>query len=124
VFYEEGIYVGYRYFDKQQIEPLFPFGFGLSYTTFEYVGCELAKSTMHSDEQFKVYVDVKNSGTRDGAEVVQIYYSQVDSSVDRPAKELFGFEKVMLQPGEIKRVEINMRASDLAFMILKAKIGK
>ena len=115
VYYEEGIYVGYRHFDKEQIEPLFPFGFGLSYTTFEYIGYEIEKTTVQADEQFKVFVDVKNVGTRDGSEVVQVYYSDVEASIDCPIKELFGFEKILLAAGETKRVEINLRASDLAF---------
>jgi beta-glucosidase len=115
VFYEEGIYVGYRHFDKHNIEPLFPFGFGLSYTTFNYEKCEIDTSTVKADQSFKVKVTIKNAGQKAGAEVVQIYYSDVEASVDRPIKELCGFDKVSLNAGESKTVEIPIKATDFAF---------
>jgi len=124
VFYDEGIYVGYRHFDKHNVEPLFPFGFGLSYTTFEYQACDLDKTTVKASETFKAIVTIKNIGKYDGSEVIQVYYSDVEASVDRPIKELFGFEKVALKVGETKKVEIVLRASDLAFYDVKSKNWK
>jgi beta-glucosidase len=124
VFYDENIYVGYRHFDKNNIEPLFPFGFGLSYTTFEYQTCDLDKSTVKANDTFKAIVTIKNTGGREGAEVIQVYYSDVEASVDRPVKELFGFEKVVIKASETKKVEITLRASDLAFFDVKSKDWK
>jgi beta-glucosidase len=115
VFYDEGIYVGYRHFDKFGIDPLFPFGFGLSYTTFDYQNCTLDKTTIGAKDIMKVSVTIKNSGAREGAEVIQMYYSDVEASVDRPIKELCGFAKVSLKPGESKTVDILLHATDLAF---------
>jgi beta-glucosidase len=124
VFYEEGIYVGYRHFDKNQIDPLFPFGFGLSYTTFEYQSYEIEKTTLEQEDQFKISVTLKNTGNRDGAEIVQVYYSDIEASVDRPVKELFGFEKVMLKADETKTIEINLQVSDLAFYDVDSQAWK
>jgi beta-glucosidase len=115
VFYEEGIYVGYRYFDKENIEPLFPFGFGLSYTTFEYEKCDVDITSLKKDQSLRVKVTIKNIGKRSGAEIIQIYYSDPEASVDRPIKELCGFEKVYLGPNEQKTVEIMVKAADFAF---------
>jgi len=99
--YSEGIYVGYRWYEAKNIEPLFAFGYGLSYTQFEY-GQAKAASTM--GKTLKISVPVRNTGDVAGAEVVQLYISAKNSSVDRPVKELKGFEKVWLQPGEQKTV--------------------
>jgi beta-glucosidase len=110
--YKEGIFVGYRYYDKRDIEPLFPFGFGLSYTTFEYEDIRLDKKEMADDETLTVSVKVRNTGKTEGKEVVQLYVGQFDSSVMKPVKELKGFEKIHLLPGEEKTVtfELNRRA--------------
>ena len=105
--YAEGIYVGYRGFDKHNIEPLFPFGYGLSYTTFDYSGLKIAFPT--------VSVSVRNSGTRAGAEVVQLYLQPPSSRVDRPVKELKGFGRVVLQPGETKRVSFTLDKAALSY---------
>jgi len=105
--YAEGIYVGYRGFDKHNIEPLFPFGHGLSYTTFDYSGLRIAFPT--------VSVSVRNSGARAGAEVVQLYLQPPPSSVDRPVKELKGFGRVMLQPGETKTVSFTLDKASLSY---------
>ncbi len=116
VYYDEGVYVGYRFFDKQDIEPLFPYGFGLSYTTFLLNDVTLSKSTLESfDDTLSVFVHIKNIGTRDGKEVIQIYANDEESGVDRPLKELVGFEKIALGPSEEKTVEIMVNARDLAF---------
>lgn len=110
--YREGIFVGYRYYDKKGIEPLFPFGYGLSYTTFEYSDLNISKKEILDTETVTVSVKVKNTGDRAGKEVVQLYVRDVESSVIRPEKELKGFEKVELQPGEEKVVtfELDKRA--------------
>jgi beta-glucosidase len=103
--YLEGIYVGYRYYDKQKIAPQFPFGFGLSYTQFADTGLEVSAS---KNEKFPATakVTVQNTGQRAGKEVVQVYVSDLESPVDQPVKELGGFAKVQLEPGETKTVEI------------------
>lgn len=104
VCYREGLFVGYRYYDKKEIEPLFPFGFGLSYTTFEYSGLRLSHTEIDDDRQLKVEVTVTNTGKVDGKEIVQLYVSDRNSSVIRPVKELKGFEKVALKAGESKKI--------------------
>ncbi|MEY2191123.1 glycoside hydrolase family 3 C-terminal domain-containing protein [Neobacillus sp. BF23-41] len=110
--YKEGIFVGYRYYDTKKVEPLFPFGFGLSYTTFEYSNLSISQKEIQDTETVAVSVTVKNTGDRAGKEIVQLYVKDVKSSVNRPEKELKGFEKVDLQPGEEKTVTflLNKRA--------------
>ncbi|MEH7336554.1 glycoside hydrolase family 3 C-terminal domain-containing protein [Neobacillus drentensis] len=102
--YKEGIFVGYRYYDAKAIEPLFPFGYGLSYTSFDYSNLKIEKSEMDDTETVQVTVTVKNTGEVVGKEIVQLYVRDVESTVIRPEKELKGFEKVDLQPGEEKDV--------------------
>lgn len=113
--YEEGIYVGYRWFDEKNIEPLFAFGHGLSYTTFEYGDATISKSSMTQNGTVKVTVPVTNTGSVDGAEVVQLYITDTESSLPRPKKELKGFEKVRLAPGETAKVEFEISAEALKF---------
>ncbi len=115
VYYEEGIYVGYRYFDTQDIEPLFPFGYGLSYTTFEYSNLKISKKQMAQADTIAISVDIMNTGDRAGAEIVQLYVQDVESSVDRPQKELKGFQKVKIEPGAKKSVEFNIEKPALSF---------
>jgi len=115
VYYDEKIFVGYRWFEKKDIEPLFPFGFGLSYTTFDYVSCGLSQSEVKVDGVVNVKVAIKNSGQRSGAEVIQVYYTELKPTVERPIKELCGFEKVMIEAGETKTVEIPIKIADFAF---------
>jgi len=115
VFYDEGIYVGYRYFDKEQIEPLFPFGYGLSYTTFNYENLKLNKEKFSKNDTVTVSVDIVNTGNRSGAEIIQLYVQDIESSTDRPPKELKQFEKVNLEQNEKKTVEFNLRFSDFSF---------
>ncbi|OXS55826.1 glycosyl hydrolase [Cohnella sp. CIP 111063] len=102
--YKEGLFVGYRYYDKKELAPLFPFGFGLSYTSFEYTDIAVDKKTLSDQESLTVRVKVQNTGSLAGKEIVQLYVNDVQSSVIRPDKELKGFEKVELQPGEEKTV--------------------
>ena len=115
IYFDEGIYVGYRYFDKHDIEPFFPFGFGLSYTTFKLSNISLDKASVKGKESFTVSVDVENTGKVAGAEVVQIYVGDDECSVDRPPKELQGFTKVYLEPGETKTATIALDRSAFEF---------
>ena len=114
VHYGEGVFVGYRYHDAKDIEPLFPFGHGLSYTSFEYRNLRVP-STAIPGEPVTVTVGVKNVGDRAGREVVQLYVSDVAASVQRPEKELKGFEKVSLEPGETADVSFVLDERSLAF---------
>ncbi|HWK80425.1 MAG TPA: fibronectin type III-like domain-contianing protein, partial [Thermomicrobiales bacterium] len=104
VHYGERMFVGYRWYEARQIEPLFPFGFGLSYTTFAYSDLTLDRDTVHPGETATASVTVTNTGPAVGAEVVQLYVEDVQSSLSRPRKELKGFAKVDLQPGEATTV--------------------
>lgn len=112
--YGEGIYLGYRYFDNLQIAPLFPFGHGLSYTTFEYSDLKLPEKVGEADE-FEVELTVKNTGHVTGKEVVQIYLADPVSSLPRPPKELKGFAKVELEPGEQKTLTFELNPRALSF---------
>ena len=113
--YTEGIYVGYRWFDTKNIAPLFAFGHGLSYTTFKYGKVTADKTSMTADGEITLSVDVTNTGSRKGAEVVQLYITDKKCSVDRPAKELKGFEKVSLNPGETATVKFTIKSDALSF---------
>lgn len=95
--------------------PLYPFGYGLSYTTFEYSKPSLSKSTFKPNEKINISVNIKNIGTYDGEEVVQIYIRDLVSSATRPVKELKGFKKIMLKKGENKTVIFELTSNDLAF---------
>ncbi|MCT3647171.1 glycoside hydrolase family 3 C-terminal domain-containing protein [Elizabethkingia anophelis] len=113
--YNEGIFVGYRWHDTKNIKPLFSFGHGLSYTTFEYGKVHADKTQMAQDGKITFTVSIKNTGKREGAEVVQLYISDLKSSVPRPVKELKGFEKINLKPGEQKEVSFTIDKSALSF---------
>ncbi|MBQ3085829.1 MAG: glycoside hydrolase family 3 C-terminal domain-containing protein [Clostridia bacterium] len=113
--YREGLYVGYRYFDKVGKDVLFPFGHGLSYTTFEYSGLKLSKKNIKDTDTLKVTFKVKNTGDRAGAEVAQVYVSDTESTVYRPVKELKGFKKIFLEPGEEKTVTVELDKRAFAF---------
>ena len=113
--YKEGVLVGYRWADTKKVKPLFPFGHGLSYTDFKYGSAVADKKIMGSDETLTVSIDVTNTGKRAGAETVQLYISDPQSSVARPVKELKGFEKIFLQPGETKTVRFSVNKEDLSY---------
>ena len=113
--YKEDIFVGYRWTDKQQINPLFPFGYGLSYTTFQVSNLRADKKEMTADDQLTITADVKNVGSLAGAEVLQLYISDTQSSLPRPVKELKGFKKVYLEPGETQQVSFIIDRSALSF---------
>lgn len=113
--YNEGVLVGYRWFDTKKIRPLFAFGHGLSYTTFGYGKLSADASKISPDGALTLSVDVTNTGSRAGAETVQLYISDTKASVKRPAKELKNFAKIYLEPGQTKTVTFTVRPSDLAF---------
>jgi beta-glucosidase len=115
VTYNEGIFIGYRWTDKEKIKPLFPFGHGLSYTTFTYGKLTADKKEMTASDRITFSVPVKNTGSKDGAEVVQLYISDMKSSLERPVKELKGFEKVYLKAGEEKNVTFSIDKEALSF---------
>ena len=111
--YEEGLLVGYRWFDTKNIEPLFPFGFGLSYTHFEYSDLKLVRGS--KDGAFTAEFDIRNAGARDGAEIAQLYVQQLKPRLQRPTKELKGFTKVFLKAGEKQHVSIPLDRGAFAF---------
>ena len=113
--YKEGIFVGYRWNDREQIKPLFCFGHGLSYTTFEYGKVTAEGRQMGPDGTITVSVPVKNTGSRAGAEIVQLYVSDLKSSLPRPVKELKGFRKITLQPGQEQMVSFTIDRKALSF---------
>ena len=113
--YKEGIYVGYRWTDKHNIQPTFAFGHGLSYTSFSISNLRLSSKEMTRDGKLTFTVTVKNTGTRRGAETVQLYIKDIKSTIDRPVKELKGFKKVWLDAGEQQDVDITIDNSALAY---------
>jgi beta-glucosidase len=119
--YKEGIFVGYRYYEKKEMDVLFPFGHGLSYTDFEYSDITLSADEINEKDILTVTVTVKNTGKREGKETVQLYVRDTHSSVVRPEKELKGFEKVTLKAGESKRVVFKL--DKRAFAYYNTEIG-
>ena len=113
--YKEGVYVGYRWTDKNNIKPTFAFGHGLSYTTFSMSNLRQSAKEMTRDGKLTFTVTVKNTGSKRGAETVQLYIKDKKSSVDRPVKELKGFKKVWLEPGEQKDVDMTIDNNALAY---------
>ncbi|MDE7381194.1 MAG: glycoside hydrolase family 3 C-terminal domain-containing protein [Muribaculaceae bacterium] len=113
--YSDGIFVGYRHHDTHGVRPLFPFGHGLSYTTFKYGRPSLSSGIMTAEDKIEVKVPVTNTGKRAGAETVQLYISDVKSSLKRPKKELKGFEKIYIQPGETVVATFSIDKSALSF---------
>ncbi len=113
--YEEGVFVGYRGFDARGIAPQFPFGHGLSYTSFELTDARLSSSRVAAGQTFTVSVTVRNTGSREGAEVVQVYVRDRQASLPRPPRELKGFARVALAPGESREVSISLGEEALSF---------
>ncbi len=113
--YDEGVLVGYRWYEKKKIEPLYPFGFGLSYTNFEYSGLKISGNEINAGDTVIVQFVIKNTGEMEGAEIAQLYIQDIESSVVRPVKELKGFEKVFLSPGESKTIGVNVDYGDFSF---------
>ncbi|HET6383077.1 MAG TPA: glycoside hydrolase family 3 C-terminal domain-containing protein [Armatimonadota bacterium] len=121
VYYAEGIYVGYRYFDKKGIKPYYPFGYGLSYTTFRYSNLRLSRPTMNPRGTLTASLNVTNTGHRAGAEVVELYIHEPAPRIDRPVRELKGFTKINLAPGQTKRVTFELDPQALAYCDVPGK---
>ncbi len=115
VYYSEGIYIGYRHFDTRKVEPQFPFGYGLSYTTFKYGKPMLSSPTIANGAPITVSVPVTNTGKVAGKEIVQLYIGDLECSVDRPRKELKNFVKLNLAPGETRMAEFTITLDDLKY---------
>lgn len=113
--YREGIFVGYRYYEKKELPVLFPFGFGLSYTKFEYSALRVSKQKIKDNETLTVTVEVKNTGKRAGKEIVQLYVRDIESEVIKPVKELKGFAKVSLKAGETQTVSFTLNKRSFAY---------
>ena len=114
-YYDEGVFIGYRWYSTQEIPVQYPFGYGLSYTTFELSGASLSKTSVKAGGNVTVNVIVKNTGDKAGAEVVQLYVNDAEASVERPVRELKGFQKVYLQPGEARKLSFTVTPADLSF---------
>jgi beta-glucosidase len=115
VHYGEGIFVGYRYYDMKDVDPLFPFGHGLSYTTFVYENVRINGQSFGADDEIVVSVDVTNAGSMAGKEIVQLYVEDIKSRQVRPLRELKAFAKVSLNPGQTKSVDLTLTRQSLAF---------
>ena len=115
VHYREGLFVGYRYYDRKQLKPLFPFGYGLSYTSFSYRDLTLSHEKLQSGDVLKVTVTLTNTGDRPGKEVVQLYVAKPETALIRAPKELKGFTKVFLEPGEEKTVTFTLDQRAFAY---------
>ncbi len=113
--YGEGIFIGYRYYDKKKVTPLFPFGYGLSYTTFAYTNIKTSAASINDNEILTVEVTVKNTGKVEGKEIVQLYVHDQGTEVLRPVKELKHFAKISLKPGEEKTIKFELGFRDFAF---------
>ena len=121
VTYEEGIMVGYRWFDTKNIEPLYPFGFGLSYTDFEFSNISTNKDSYSEDEDIQINLTIKNTGIHDGKEVAQVYVSHPGSSIEKAAKELKGFKKVFIKSGATQDAIISIPVKELAYYQVSTK---
>ena len=115
LYYTEGVFVGYRWYESRNIEPLYPFGYGLSYTTFEYSDLNVSKEKFSENDSLTVSFTVKNTGTVGGKEIAQLYIHDVKSSLPRPVKELKGFRKIELKPGESKVIQLKLDKKDFSF---------
>ena len=113
--YKEGVFVGYRWIDKQKLKPTFPFGYGLSYTTFSLGKAVADRKELNGDQKISFTVSVTNTGNRSGAETIQLYVSDKKASADRPVKELKAFQKVFLRPGETRDVTLSIDRNALSF---------
>ncbi len=119
--YKEGIFVGYRGYEKNHVQPLFPFGFGMSYTSFKFADIAVSPKSAGADPQVTVSFDITNSGSRKGADVAQVYVGEDKPKVERPERELKGFERVELAPGETKHVSVELDARSFAYWDVGAK---
>lgn len=113
--YTEGVFLGYRWYEKYKMPLQFPFGYGLSYTNFEYSNIKTSKTSIVKTDSLIISLQIKNTGKMGGAEVVQLYLSDLKNSVDRPVKELKGFQKIYLKAGELKSIQFVIHSNDLAY---------
>lgn len=113
--YAEGVYVGYRYYTSKHVQPLFPFGFGLSYTTFSFSNLKVSPEEASPNGPITVSFDVTNTGQREGADVAQLYVGDPSAKIDRPVKELKGYEKIRLEPGKTQHVTLALNHRSLAY---------
>jgi beta-glucosidase len=113
--YKEGVFVGYRWYESKKVEPLYAFGCGLSYTTFKYSDLKISKKVFEKSDSVRVEFTLTNTGNMAGAETAQLYVHDIKASVPRPIKELKGFSKVFLQPGESKSISIDLKENDFAY---------
>jgi len=119
--YKEGILVGYRWFDTKNIDPLYPFGYGLSYTNFEFSDLKTNQKTYTSNDSIEVTFNIKNTGNVDGKEVIQLYVSNPTSSVEKAAQELKGFKKIFVKSGTSEKVTIQLPLKELAYYNIEKK---
>ena len=115
VVYKEGIFIGYRGYEHNHVKPLFPFGYGLSYTSFKFANLAVSPESAGANPQVNVTFEVTNTGSRKGAEVAQVYISDDHAKIERPERELKGFERVSLEPGETKHVSVTLDARAFAY---------
>ena len=115
VVYDEGIFVGYRWYERKNIKPLYAFGYGLSYTSFAYSNLVLDQKVIDAGSMIGLSIDVKNAGRMNGQEIIQVYVRDIESSVSRPKKELKGFQKVHLKVGDKKTVRFTLVERDFSF---------
>jgi beta-glucosidase len=123
-YYDEGVFIGYRWYSSKDIPVQYPFGYGLSYTSFELSGASLSKGSIKAGSNVKVNVTVKNTGEKAGAEVVQLYVNDAEASVERPVRELKGFQKVYLEAGETRSLSFTLTPEDLSFFDADAHAWK
>lgn len=121
-YYGEGVFVGYRFYDVKDIEPLFPFGYGLSYTDFEYSNLKIDKKEFNETDSLVLHFDIRNTGKREGKEIVQLYLRDKNSKMIKPIRELKAFEKLNLLPGESKSVTMTLKIRD--FQNYNVQFGK
>jgi beta-glucosidase len=121
VTYKEGVFMGYRGYEQKNLKPLFPFGFGLSYTTFRYSNLHVEPATASADTPISVSFDISNIGQRTGADVGQVYIGDPSARVPRPVKELKAFERVVLKPGETRHVSVTLNKRSLAYWDVNSK---
>ena len=122
--YEEGVFVGYRWYESKSIEPLYSFGYGLSYTTYEYSNLVVERTPLKLGSSLNFTIDIENTGDMDGQEIVQVYVRDIEATVPRPLKELKGFEKVALKVGVKLTLEFTLVERDFAYWDTELKQWK
>ncbi|MDF1547529.1 MAG: glycoside hydrolase family 3 C-terminal domain-containing protein [Bacteroidales bacterium] len=124
IVYDEGVMVGYRWYESKKIEPLYAFGHGLSYTNFEYTNLQISAKSIQTNQPLNLKIDIQNTGTVEGMEIVQVYVRDIESSVVRPLKELKDFKKIKLAAGEKQTVYFTLADRDFAFWDINSNTWK